>query len=111
MVHRLLKEFKWKVSPFYSPLKALLAYTETSLFNKGVTSMKSSRRTFLKTAGAAITFPTIIPSHVLGADAPSKTIALGQIGCGRIARDMDMSGLLKCKGAHYVRIATSLVRI
>jgi predicted dehydrogenase len=67
--------------------------------------MKSSRRTFLKAAGAAITFPTIIPSHVLGADAPSKTIALGQIGCGRIARDMDMSGLMKCKGARYVAVA------
>ena len=67
--------------------------------------MKSSRRTFLKVAGAAVAFPTIIPSRVLGENAPSKTIALGQIGCGRIARDMDMAGLLKCKGAQYVAVS------
>ena len=57
-----------------------------------------SRRQFLKLTGAsaaAIGFPTIIPSRVLGAAAPSKLIQIGQIGCGRIATDMDMPGVLK----------------
>ena len=57
-----------------------------------------SRRQFLKTslagaAGAAM-LPTIVPSSVLGADAPSNRIQIGQIGCGRIAHDMDMPGIL-----------------
>jgi myo-inositol 2-dehydrogenase / D-chiro-inositol 1-dehydrogenase len=60
---------------------------------------RHSRRHFLQTtlataAGAAIV-PTIIPSSVLGADAPSNKIQIGQIGCGRIAHDMDMPGILK----------------
>lgn len=57
-----------------------------------------SRRHFLKLTGAsaaAIGFPTIIPARVLGAGAPSKLIQIGQIGCGRIATDMDMPGVLK----------------
>ena len=57
-----------------------------------------SRRRFLQTsglAGAAIGFPTIIPSRVLGQDAPSKQFNILQIGCGRIGRDMDMPGILR----------------
>ena len=62
-----------------------------------------SRRQFLKTslAGAAL-FPTIIPSSVLGADAPSKKIQIGQIGCGHIANEMDMPGLLRQDAARIV---------
>jgi myo-inositol 2-dehydrogenase / D-chiro-inositol 1-dehydrogenase len=62
------------------------------------TSTTSSRRNFLKTtglAGAAIGFPTIIPARVLGADAPSNKINILQIGCGRIARSMDLTGVLR----------------
>ena len=47
--------------------------------------VKPSRRRFLKTAGAALTFPTIIPSSVLGRDgtvAPSNRMTLGLIGTG-----------------------------
>ena len=41
------------------------------------------RRNFLKTSAAsALAAPTIIPSSVLGADAPSNQITLGLIGCG-----------------------------
>ena len=42
------------------------------------------RRDFLKTssAAAAVAAPTIIPSSVLGADAPSNKITIGLIGCG-----------------------------
>src|SRR5206468_8326325 len=58
-----------------------------------------TRRRFIKTsiaAGAGIAgFPTIVPSSVFGADAPSKKIHIGQIGCGRIAHEMDMKGILK----------------
>ena len=58
-----------------------------------------SRRSFLKASlagatGAAL-LPTIVPSSVLGADAPSNRIQIGQIGCGRIAHEMDMPGILK----------------
>jgi predicted dehydrogenase len=58
-----------------------------------------NRRQFLATtiAGAASTlaFPTIVPSSVFGASAPSKLIRIGQVGCGRIARDMDLPGFMR----------------
>ena len=44
-----------------------------------------SRRRFLKRAGligSALALPTIIPASVLGANAPSKRVALGHIGVG-----------------------------
>ena len=47
-----------------------------------------SRRTFVSTTGAvaaAVSLPTIVPSHVLGRDgavAPSEKIVLGVIGIG-----------------------------
>jgi predicted dehydrogenase len=55
------------------------------------------RRTFLKNslagiAGASIGFPTIVPATVFGKKAPSNKINIGQIGCGRIARDHDLPG-------------------
>lgn len=53
-----------------------------------------SRRTFGKTLlGASV--PLILPTGLLGADAPSNRIRVGQIGCGRIARDHDMPGVMK----------------
>lgn len=48
-------------------------------------SDRSSRRHFLKSsalAGMAVAAPTIIPSSVLGKNAPSNRITLGIIGCG-----------------------------
>ena len=67
-----------------------------------------TRRQFLKpslagAAGASM-MPTIIPSSVLGADAPSNKIQIGQIGCGRIAHDMDMRGLLRQDRARIVAV-------
>jgi predicted dehydrogenase len=44
-----------------------------------------SRRDFIKKsigAGALLGFPTIIPSSVLGQNAPSNRVAIGVIGCG-----------------------------
>jgi len=57
-----------------------------------------NRRQFLKLTGASaagLGFPTIIPACVLGSSAPGKLIRIAQIGCGRIANDMDMPGVLK----------------
>ena len=65
------------------------------------------RRNFLKTAGlagAALGFPTIIPSRVLGADAPSNKIHVVQIGCGRIARGMDIPGVLRHDATRMVAV-------
>jgi hypothetical protein len=63
------------------------------------TNLALSRRQFLQTtlagAAAAAIVPTLVPASVLGKDAPSNKIQIGQIGCGRIAHDMDMPGILK----------------
>ena len=52
------------------------------------------RRNFIsKTAmgtAALAGFPTIVPANVLGKNAPSNKINIGQIGCGRIARSHDL---------------------
>ncbi len=71
-------------------------------------TLSVSRRQFLKaslavTAGAAV-FPTIVPSSVLGAGAPSKKIQIGQIGCGRIALTMDLPGIIKHDIARVVAV-------
>jgi myo-inositol 2-dehydrogenase/D-chiro-inositol 1-dehydrogenase len=66
------------------------------------------RRNFLKntvatTAGAMI-IPTIVPSSVFGANAPSNKINVGQIGCGRIAVTHDMPGTLQHDVARMVAV-------
>lgn len=67
-----------------------------------------TRRQFLKgtaaMAGAAITAPMFVPASVLGADAPSKKIQIGQIGCGRIAHEMDLPGILRHDVARIVTV-------
>ena len=71
-----------------------------------------SRRQFLKAtvaagAAAGIGFPTIVPSSVFGANAPSNLIQVAQIGCGRIARDSEMKGVCNrnnIKLARYVAV-------
>lgn len=70
--------------------------------------MMQSRRSFLKTAAAASTafaVPLIIPSRLLGADAPSNRIRVAQIGCGRIAFGMDIPGVMKTGVADFVAVA------
>ena len=57
------------------------------------------RRNFIKssilgTAGT-IAIPTIVPSSVFGNNRPSNRILVGQIGCGRIARDHDLPETMK----------------
>jgi myo-inositol 2-dehydrogenase / D-chiro-inositol 1-dehydrogenase len=61
-------------------------------------STNINRRQFMKFASGSIAFlgfPTIIPASVLGASAPGNLIQIAQIGCGRIASDMDIPGVLK----------------
>lgn len=41
-----------------------------------------SRRSFLKASAAAVAVPTILPSSVFGANAPSNRIVMGAIGVG-----------------------------
>ncbi len=66
------------------------------------------RRNFInKTAmgtAAMVGFPTIVPAHVLGKDAPSNKINIGQIGCGRIARDHDIHDTIRFESARYVAV-------
>jgi predicted dehydrogenase len=57
-----------------------------------------TRRSFLKSSAAvaaAAGFPTIVPSSVFGASAPSNRINIGAIGVGRISRVHDMPGVLQ----------------
>ena len=67
-----------------------------------------NRRQFLKVslAGSAgvLGVPTIVPSSVFGQNAPSNKIYVGQIGCGRIANEMDMPGILKHDLARVIAV-------
>jgi len=67
------------------------------------------RRNFLKTTSAAtagaIVIPTIVPSTVFGKSAPSNKIQIGQIGCGRIARDHDLPGTMRYDVARVIAVS------
>lgn len=66
------------------------------------------RRKFIsKTAlgtAAAVGFPSIVPASVLGKDAPSNKINIGQIGCGRIALSHDMPDTLRFDDARIMAV-------
>ena len=84
--------------------------------------MKVSRRDFCRrstiglagivAAGAA---PVFVPARVLGAEAPSKKLALGVIGCGRIANAYNVPSCLKNGGSAFCEFVAlsdvDLVRI
>ncbi|WP_346856486.1 Gfo/Idh/MocA family oxidoreductase [uncultured Draconibacterium sp.] len=67
------------------------------------------RRNFLKntvaTTAGAIVIPTIVPSSVFGAGAPSNKINIGQIGCGRIAIGHDMPGTMQHDIARMIAVS------
>ncbi|MHA7128485.1 Gfo/Idh/MocA family protein [Algoriphagus namhaensis] len=66
------------------------------------------RREFIKNASlasAAIGFPTIVPASVFGKGAPSNKIQIGQIGCGRIARDHDLPGVWQHDVARIIAVS------
>ncbi len=56
----------------------------------------------LKTAALGIAMPTIVPASVFGKNAPSNKVNIGQIGCGRIARDHDLASTLKHDSARIM---------
>jgi myo-inositol 2-dehydrogenase/D-chiro-inositol 1-dehydrogenase len=66
-----------------------------------------TRRQFLKgsavAAGTALLGPTIVPSSVLGADAPSNRITFGFIGVGRMGTG-DMREILGLKQARVIAV-------
>jgi predicted dehydrogenase len=66
-----------------------------------------SRRDFCRTvavAGAVLSMPMIVPSRLFGANAPSKRLRVGQLGCGRIALGHDMPGVLRSGLADIVAV-------
>ena len=71
-------------------------------------SFQISRRHFLKASAfgamGAAAGPLIVPSTLFGQSAPSKKIQIAHIGCGRIARDMDLPGIIKHDSARYVAL-------
>ena len=62
-----------------------------------------SRRKFLKSAAAAIAAPTIVPSTVFGANAPSNRLHMGCIGVGRMGRG-DMRSFMGFKDLQVVAV-------
>jgi myo-inositol 2-dehydrogenase/D-chiro-inositol 1-dehydrogenase len=66
------------------------------------------RRDCLKTtltgAAGALLAPAIVPGSVLGKEAPSHKIQIGQIGCGRIARAHDLPEVLKQDVARVIAV-------
>jgi len=62
-----------------------------------------SRRSFGKTL-LGVSLPLILPQHLFGASAPSNRIRVAQIGCGRIARDHDMPGVMESGLAEIVAV-------
>ena len=71
-------------------------------------SSKSTRRAFLKNTAAAaaagIALPTIVPSTVFGADAPSNKIGVGHIGVGGRGGGL-LSGFLGLADAKCVAVS------
>uniref|UniRef100_UPI003593FA17 Gfo/Idh/MocA family protein n=1 Tax=Pricia sp. TaxID=2268138 RepID=UPI003593FA17 len=64
---------------------------------------KFINRTALSTA-AMVGFPSIVPASVFGKDAPSNKINIGQIGCGRIARDHDLADTIRFDQARIMAV-------
>src|SRR3984885_929144 len=55
-------------------------------------------------AAVAVAVPLIVPGRLLGAEAPSNRLRIGQIGCGRIAQVHDVPAVLKSGSADYVAV-------
>lgn len=66
-------------------------------------SPSTSRRRFIAGAAGAIAAPTIIPSSVLGQNAPSNRVNMGFVGMGNRGRGV-MSALMNHKQAHGVAV-------
>ncbi len=60
-------------------------------------------KTSLGTA-AMIGYPSIVPASVVGKNAPSNKINIGQIGCGRIARQHDLIDTMAFNNANVMAV-------
>ena len=63
---------------------------------------KSAKATVL--TSLALGFPSIVPAHVLGKNAPSNRINVGAIGTGRISRIHDLPGIWKHDDARIMAV-------
>ncbi|MCH9655382.1 MAG: Gfo/Idh/MocA family oxidoreductase [Planctomycetes bacterium] len=66
-------------------------------------SNKLTRRDFIAAASTAFVAPTIVPSSVFGANAPSNRINIAQIGCGNQSR-ADLPGMLRLADTRVVAV-------
>jgi predicted dehydrogenase len=70
-------------------------------------SFPTTRRQFLRSSalvgGSALVAPTILPSSVFGANAPSKRVTLGIIGCGNQAT-VDLPEFLNNDGCQVIAV-------
>src|SRR6267378_210850 len=62
-----------------------------------------TRRKFVRTTSAALALPYFIPAKVLGADAPSKKITIGFIGCGEHGTNWNLD--------HYIKLSDAKVLV
>jgi predicted dehydrogenase len=70
---------------------------------KTTLSLRSFLASSIKT-GIVMGLPTIVPSSVFGANAPSNRINIGAIGNGRISRGHDMPGVWKYDNARIIAV-------
>ena len=65
------------------------------------------RRSFIKTTGVAgagaFVVPTIVPSFVMGKNAPSNRVNIAQIGCGRMGRG-DLSSVMRHEKVRFMAV-------
>ncbi|MBT7093325.1 MAG: Gfo/Idh/MocA family oxidoreductase, partial [Bacteroidetes bacterium] len=65
------------------------------------------RRNFLKTTGiagtGAVVLPTIVPSFVMGKNAPSNRVNIAQIGCGRMGRG-DLGNVMRHEKVRFMAV-------
>ena len=62
------------------------------------------RRTILQTAAASsVVMPTIIPSSVIGKDAPSNRVTIGLIGCGGMGNG-DLRNMMNIEGTQAIAL-------
>jgi hypothetical protein len=72
-----------------------------------ISENRSTRRSFLKLSAATAAvagFPAIVPSSVLGQNAPSNRINIGAIGVGRISRVHDLPGIWQFDQARIMAV-------
>ena len=63
-----------------------------------------TRRQFLKRTAAAAAAPTILPSTVFGANAPSNRVTIGMIGVGGHGTGVNLKGFLGVPDAHVIAV-------